>query len=297
VLHDFDLNLLIYLDALICEQSVTKAAALVHITQPSMSLALTRLRNHFRDELLVSIGRNMVLTPLAQSLAAPVRELVLKAQLVSATVGQFEPAVSTRKFTVAASDYAIEILLNTILAGMAQEAAGVRIEMQPIYVLEQRMDPPDLIIAPLERKLPQDLQREPLWQDTWTCIVWSENRLVGDELSKNTYEQLGHVYFNSDEQITSQTDITRQIEVYVPEMSMAPKAIRATNRIATVATRLAHISAEQCSLRLLKPPIEFSPITEYMHWHRFQEHDLGAIWLRNYIRAATSNMQELPNCE
>src|SRR5208283_1496442 len=121
VLHDFDLNLLIYLDALICEQSVTKAAALVHITQPSMSLALTRLRNHFRDELLVSIGRNMVLTPLAQSLAAPVRELVLKAQLVSATVGQFEPAVSTRKFTVAASDYAIEILLNTILAGMAQE--------------------------------------------------------------------------------------------------------------------------------------------------------------------------------
>jgi DNA-binding transcriptional LysR family regulator len=297
MLHDFDLNLLVYLDALISEQSVSKAADRVHITQPSMSLALTRLRKHFGDQLLVSIGRNMTLTPLARSLAVPVREAVMKVQLVSTTVAEFDPARSTRTFSIATSDYVMCVLLKTLLPCLSTEAPGIRIEMRPLYILDQRKDvePPDLIIAPKDGHVPQDLRSERLWLDTWTCIVWSENRLVGDELTVQKYTELGHVLSGADEHITSGPEIVRRMEVHAHEMCLVPQAVMETNRIATVATRLAQVYAKQCSLRLFRPPIEFPPLSEYMFWHPSQHHEPGTTWLRNRVKMATVQLSPLPH--
>jgi DNA-binding transcriptional LysR family regulator len=81
--HDFDLNLLVYLDALLTEVSVSRAADRVNITQPTMSVALARLREHFKDELLVAVGKRMILTPLAESLVTPVRNILVQVQLSS----------------------------------------------------------------------------------------------------------------------------------------------------------------------------------------------------------------------
>ena len=68
-----DLNLIVYLDALLAERSVSRAAERVHISQSAMSDALARLRDYFQDKLFVQVGRSMVPTPLAQSMAQPVR--------------------------------------------------------------------------------------------------------------------------------------------------------------------------------------------------------------------------------
>ena len=48
----FDLNLLVALDALLTERSVTRAAARVGLGQSAMSHNLARLRTLFGDELL-----------------------------------------------------------------------------------------------------------------------------------------------------------------------------------------------------------------------------------------------------
>ena len=290
MLHDFDLNLLVYLDALIREQSVTKAAARAHITQPSMSLALTRLRKHFGDQLLISIGRNMALTPLARSLAGPVREAVLKVQAVSTTVAEFDPAQSTRTFSIGTSDYVMCVLLKTLLPYLSIEAPGIAIEMRPLYVLDQRksVEPPDLIIAPKDGNLPQDLQSERLWLDTWTCIVWSQNSLVGNELTVQKYTELGHVLSGADEHLSCGPEIVRRMEVHVHQMSLVAQAIIGTNRIATLATRLAQLFAKQYSLRLFRPPVEFPPLSEYMFWHPTQHLEPGIAWLRNCVRAVTA---------
>jgi LysR family transcriptional regulator, nod-box dependent transcriptional activator len=70
-LHQFDLNLLVALDALLTERNVTQAGTRLNLSQSAMSGALARLRTLLEDELLVPVGRRMVLTPLARSSSSP----------------------------------------------------------------------------------------------------------------------------------------------------------------------------------------------------------------------------------
>ncbi len=103
-LRGLDLNLLVALDVLIDERNVTRAADRLNLSQSGMSTALARLRNFFDDQLLVPLGRKMVLTPLAQTLVDPVREIVLRTHTLIDTTPGFNPAIATRRFTIMCSD-------------------------------------------------------------------------------------------------------------------------------------------------------------------------------------------------
>ncbi|MDX9875356.1 MAG: LysR family transcriptional regulator, partial [Spongiibacteraceae bacterium] len=73
--NQLNLNLLVALDVLLEEQSITRAAERLHMTQSAASGVLARLRDYFQDELLVQVGRKMVPTPYARELAEPVRQI------------------------------------------------------------------------------------------------------------------------------------------------------------------------------------------------------------------------------
>ena len=94
-----DLNLLVALDALLAEKSVSRAGARLHLSQSATSGALARLREAFHDTLLVQVGRNMTLTPLAEGLVVPVRNSSRKPRQPA-----FDPASSTRRFRLVMSD-------------------------------------------------------------------------------------------------------------------------------------------------------------------------------------------------
>jgi LysR family transcriptional regulator, nod-box dependent transcriptional activator len=263
-----------------------------------MSLALNRLRKYFGDELLVSVGgRGMVLTPLAQSLIEPVAEVLLRLLSISDTkVGSFDPATATRKFSLMASCYVIDLLLEFVIAKLCKEAPEIHFEIHPL-VWENRQKirraEIDMLIGP-EIIIFPDLPHESIWEDTNACIVWSKNRLVGDELTLEQYLELGHVFSNLDitcfEEYARGFGLMRKMEIYVPEMSTVPRAIEGTNRIATIHTRHAQLYAKKFSLRLLKPPIEFAPVKEYIQWHPSQDHDLGMAWFKSCLKAATASM-------
>src|SRR5687767_5141559 len=101
-----DLNLLVALDVLIEERSVSVAANRLFLSQPALSGALNRLREYFNDELLVQSGRQMILTPKAEELRAPVREALMFIRSRITTPSDFDPATAQRKFILVASDYA-----------------------------------------------------------------------------------------------------------------------------------------------------------------------------------------------
>src|ERR671913_559083 len=114
-LHGFDLNLLVALDALLSERSVTNAGRRVHLSQSAMSGVLARLRRAFNDDLLVPGRGGMTLTPRAQALVEPVSAILRDIEHTLSTHVRFEAASSRRMFTVAASDYAITVLLTPML--------------------------------------------------------------------------------------------------------------------------------------------------------------------------------------
>src|SRR5471032_1661194 len=107
-----DLNLLVALDALLDERKITRAAERLSLSQSAISGMLARLREYFDDELLVPVGRNLELTPLARELVTPVRNVLLQIQTVVAINPEFDPATASRHFKIASSDYVIGIFLR-----------------------------------------------------------------------------------------------------------------------------------------------------------------------------------------
>ena len=107
----FDLNHLVALDSLLREQSVSRAASKLHVTQSTMSGVLSRLREQFDDRLLVQVGRRMVPTTMGAALARPLRDLILQIQAAIDTSLEFDPSTAARHFKMIASDYVSGVLL------------------------------------------------------------------------------------------------------------------------------------------------------------------------------------------
>jgi len=298
-LHRFDLNLLVTLDALLTEKNVTHAGRRMNLSQPAMSGALARLRTLFKDDLLVPVGRRMVLTPLAEDLMQPVRNVLLQIQATIADKPQFDPSTSNRHFSIAVSDYVTSVLMVDFLCKSKTTSPGITFELRRRgrrAIDDLECGKLDLLITP--EVYGSDLHpQEPLFEDTHSCIAWNKNRKVGTTISLDHYLQLGHVFvhgeevgaLNYDERVLRSLNHKRRVEVLVSDFDLVPELIVGTDRIATVATRLAQKYARVLPIKLLPVPIDIPPIVEVLQWHRAHDHDPAHLWLRGELRAAAGD--------
>ncbi len=166
--EQLDLNLLVALDALLTERSITAAGVRVHLTQSAMSRALSRLREFFGDELLTQVGRKMVPTPLGESLAEPVRQILLQIKATIHATPGFDPSTSTRQFSVMMPDYVDTVLIGEVLRRAEKAAPRVRFDLvsndvsSPTEALE-RADV-DLLIMPSDYLSGETSERRPLYR-------------------------------------------------------------------------------------------------------------------------------------
>jgi DNA-binding transcriptional LysR family regulator len=301
-LHRFDLNLLVTLDALLSERNVTRAGQRMNLSQSAMSGTLGRLREFFQDELLVPMGRTMVLTPLAQDLVLPVRDVLLQVQSTIATKPRFDPATSTRHLSIAVSDYVTRVLMVDFLRDLQCQAPSITFELRPVgkratEALES--GELDLLIAP-ELFASSVHPKELLFEDTHTCIAWNGNREVGAAITVEQYLTLGHVIVhvgdigsaNYDERMLRAQNHRRHVEVVVPSFDMAPHLVIGTERIATVPTMLARKYAGLLPIKLLRVPVEISPMIEVLQWHRAHDRDPAHLWLRSQLKARVARFDE-----
>lgn len=287
-----DLNLLVALDALLSEKSITRASRRLNLSQSATSGVLARLRDYFKDELLVQVGRNLVLTPLAASLVEPVRDVLLQIQRTIEIKPEFDPASATREFRIFASDFASTVLLGEFGRRISADAPGISIEISattstPAEQLER--GEVELVILP-SKFLSETQPTALLFEETYTCIVWTGNQLVGDSLSLDQYMQLGHVSSRFGTSLTSfeesflkDSGYDRRIEVSTTNFTSIPHFVIGTNRIATMHTRLARMLACYYPIRLLAPPIAFPRLEMCMQWNRFLDRDPSHIWLRRML--------------
>jgi DNA-binding transcriptional LysR family regulator len=233
-LHRFDLNLLVTLDALLSERNVTRAGLRMNLSQSAMSGALGRLREFFQDELLVPMGRTMVLTPLAHDLMQPVRDVLLQVQSTIATKPQFDPATSTRHISVAVSDYVTSVLMADFLRDLQCQSPSITFELRPVgkrAAEDLESGELDLLIAPEMFASPVH-PKEVLFEDTHTCIAWNKSKRVGATISVEQYLTLSHVIVhvgeigsaNYDERMLRAANHKRHVEVITPSFDLARAA-------------------------------------------------------------------------
>lgn len=298
-LRGFDLNLLVALDALLAEKSVTHAGRRIHLSQSAMSGVLARLRHSLNDKLLVSSRGGMTLTPLAESLVGPVRSILEQVHRTIIVNVPFDRETSRRVFTIAASDYAVTVLLTDALRQISRDAPGVTVVIIPLreHTPESEDLGLDLVILPKAYAPPSSLH-EVLFEDTFTVIVWNEHSSVSDTIHPDQYRRLPHAVvsfsddtrINHDERLGEQAGFELRAQVVAPSYHALPALIVGTDRIATIQTRLAGKLAASYPIRIVPPPLPLPVLEEAMMWYPRLDRDAGHAWLRGVLRETAATL-------
>jgi len=242
----------------------------------------------------------MVLTPLAESLVQPVRSCLMQIQHTVTSKASFNPGASDRKFCLALSDYVTAVLMPQAMQEAALEAPGIRFELVRLDEnIEQKLEKGgiDFFVRPSVHSL-RTHPKEPLFEDTHTCVVWRNNSTIGDRISLNQFIEMGHiaVHFGTaqaifEEWFATQHGEIRKIEVVTQDFEAACRLVVGTNRIATVMSRIAQLCAEYLPLKLIRPPFAIPKVTHCLQWHRYQDQDPGHIWLRRLLKQTANRLQ------
>lgn len=286
-----DLNLLIALRALLTERNVTRAGEALHVSQSAMSGILARLRDYFDDPLIVPIGRKMALTPLGEDLVDKVHDVLMRIDTTLTSRPQFDPSTSKRRFSIVASDYVTQVLMAEVVQQIYREAPGIGLDFrQPSdnVLAELEAGEVDFVINP-ERYALDHQGYATLFTDSYHALVDRENARVGNVLTLDQYQALGHVAFLSNgvpffESWFSKTHgNSRSIEVVANGFGALPLLVRGTPRVATVHTRLALQMSRELPLRMVWLDFAKPKLVETLQWHRLRNDDQGLQWLRTKI--------------
>jgi len=296
-----DLNLLVALDALLTERSVSLAAERLCLSQSATSSALGRLREYFGDELMVVRGRSMVLTARAEELIEPVRAVLDQISTTIAVAPEFDPLTSDRQIRIMASDYATEVLLAEVLRDMKSLAPDMRFEIQPMIdhppeALDRNMI--DLLLT-LDTSLGADHPSRILFEDDHVVIGWDQNPAMQEPMTRELYFSLGHVTCRFgktrvpafEDSFMRRMKQQRHVEVIAPSFLSVTGLVLGTQRIATMHRRLARHFARFAPLVLRELPFFVPPIREAVQWHIASNNDAGLRWVieRIALVAAESN--------
>src|SRR5437773_838371 len=268
-----DLNLLVALDALLTELSITKAAERLNLSPSATSNALARLREYFDDELLVQVGRRMEPTPRAQGLQEAVRDVLVRVDSTIAIQPQFEPSKSDRVFRIFVSDYTQMVFVRHVLALASLERGEA-----------------DLLIIP-RGFLSPDHPQETLYTEDFVCVVWRDGALARGELTFERYLAAGHVVMQPpgnagdsfEAWFVKRYGVTRRVAVTSYGFTALPVMVVGTDLIATVHARLAHALRAAWPIELRTPPLPITSMEQGLQWHKYRTQDPGLVWLRGLL--------------
>ncbi len=299
-LGQIDLNLLVVLDALLRERNVTRAAESLHLSQPATSTALARLRRTLGDDLLVKQGRYLVLTPRAESLIDPVREVLATIEQTIVRPPVFDPTTDTRRFSVVGSDYVAVTLVRPLAARLSGLTAGLRLDAAPVggrYVDALQRDEVDVAVLPDrivdERALPE-CSRMPVLTDRFVGAVWTGHPRAGARLTADLLSGSPYLAYSVEERrsiVEDELDAagwTRRVAATASGFVTMPFMMAGTDLVALLPERLARRVAAAADIRLLEPDLALEPLRQSAFWHARRDRDPGHVWLREQLAAVAA---------
>lgn len=306
---DLNLNLLVQLDALLSERSVTRAAARLGLTQPTVSAALARLRRHFNDPLLERRGNSYDLTHLAAQLKPLTTAAVESSQRVFAASHRFNPAESDRQFVIAGADRWMETLGSSVVKMAASEDARVTFHFQTIGGdslgrPEELLRSIDGILAP--RGTMSGFPVLDLLEVEWVTIAWTENPHIDEEMTVSHLNELEWVVATGPQAPRQRSGSTaslamRQLELvgFTPKVAVHVESFLAiygfivgTERIALVHRDIAERMAAVYDVTIYTCPFDVPTMMQAFWWHPTHTNDPGHRWLRRLLRVAGDSVAE-----
>ena len=291
-ISDPDLNLLVALRALLEEANVTRAGERIGMGQSTMSSALARLRTVFQDELLVRIGRDYELTPLAHQLLPQVQ---LTLPLIAQSLGQEEPFVaslSNRRFSIQLTDYA-GIELQSLLALIVAAGDGLTIDLLSLPNVPTDADRDllshDFVVAVPGIGIEGDSME--LFRDEYVVVADEHHPAVAsgsisiDDFLTNPHIRcdFGRAHLTPTERRMRELDLRPEVRVTTTTLLPVPSIIEGTDLLGVVPKRLvAHSGAAVVAVPTPFPTVE---LVERLWWHPAHTHDQAHSWFREMVGA------------
>ncbi|MFC0062676.1 LysR family transcriptional regulator [Umezawaea endophytica] len=295
-----DANLAVALDALLTEQSVTRAAARLHTSPAAMSRVLARLRRVLQDPLLVRAGQEMVPTPRAEELRDEAAAVVRALGALLAPSGGIDPAALRRTFTVQAADVVGAALAPGLLALARRQAPGVSLR---VLAEEWEAGPAlregrvDLEIGVIDHVDPETRVEE-LVTLRMAAGVPAAHPLAGRTPTPADLAAAEHVAVSRRGRFTGPLDaalaeqgLSRRVGVVLSGHLAAMALAAVEDVVCLVPTALPGEppsplgdAARSLGLSLLDIPLPLPPLVIGMAWHPRHTADGAHQWLRGAVR-------------
>ena len=302
-MHSLDLNLVAALEALLDERHVTRAGDRLRLSQSAMSGILRRLRSFFGDEILVRSGRELILTPFAESLIPLVREARQSTDRLLSYGAEFQPETSSRTFSIAASDFAQAATAPSLAVLLSDVAPHVRVNFVP-HPPELLREPQvtllkyDLIILPAPFLAAYSRTSEVLFEDTFSCVISASHPAARDgalslaDLARipTVSTSAGHTHpdawtLGGAQLSRSDVDLAHPTIDVSSYLAVIP-ILRAGGHWALLPSRLAAAECSGSDWLVFEPPFDTEPFAEAVFWHASRSRDPELAWLRQTLRAA-----------
>ncbi|MFK8018705.1 MAG: LysR family transcriptional regulator [Pseudomonadales bacterium] len=310
IIAKMDLNLLVYLDVLLRERNVTRAAEQLNITQPALSNGLKRLRAMLNDPLLVRTSTGMEPTERALEIQPELRVLLGKAEHILQSKEEFNASHSQEVFRIMASDYAESTLLPQVLSELRSRAPDIVVDI---------LTPSDVVFEDIEHgridmainrfdEMPQSFHQVPIWEDSFSCVMSSLNPVhhnwnlqsylagrhiwvsktgmgIGVGMSPERAQRLGWV-----DEALARIGERRTISVFTRHYQAAGLLAQQQDLIATLPSRAARLHSGNKDVVILDPPFEIPAMSLQMAWGPLLQHNAGHQWLRKLIVDCASRL-------
>ncbi|MQY02006.1 LysR family transcriptional regulator [Actinomadura macrotermitis] len=288
-----DLNLLVALDALLEEGSVTGAADRLHLSGPAMSRTLGRIRKALGDPVLVRSGRAMAPTPRALAIRAEVHELVQRAHGLFASAEELDPASLTGSFTLQAEEGTVATIGGRLLEWVSREAPGVTLRFLgegPLDDHRLRRDTVDLELGVIDRRSPET-RIEPLPEDRMVTVVRPGHPLAEGRATLSDWAASSQLVFSRRGRLTGPVDellaglgLSRRTIGSAPTVTASLLIAMETDLVAFAAGRMHRGLIERLGLIALPVPLELPPLRYALAWHARYDADAAHAWLRRLVR-------------
>jgi DNA-binding transcriptional LysR family regulator len=304
---EFDLNLLTVLDTLIAERNVTRTGHQLSRSQPAISNSLHRLRDLLRDDLLVRGPDGLILTPRAEAIREPLREIMT---LIDANILQeatFDPGLAAGVYRISMPDRLALAVVPPLMARFKKMAPAIDLHLMTadrrhaLDLLEQ--DHVDLALGWFDEK-PRNTNSEFLGDEELYCVFRKGHPIAKFRTNKSKAKagidrilSYPHLIVSATggrsaifDDLLARYNLRRHAHVSVSNYTAVPHLLNQSDMIAVLTKSPSDVLERSFGLMKFRVPFEVGKIATNMIWHSRNERDGKHAWLRKQIKAIYTSL-------
>jgi len=288
-----DLGLLLALDALLDEESVSLAANRLGISQPAMSAQLKRLRHLFNDPLLTPSGRRLVATSRALSLQDDLKRHLQDLDALVRENNAFDSSTTRKTFRVTGTDYVHAVLAAKLEARFRSRAPNARLALLSFdpKTLWPALEDDKTDIALVTGMALPDAKAQSAIEEDFRVIQRKGHPRGKRKMTLSAFCAAPHIlvspegggFVGAADKVLAAMGRSRTVTVSLPSFLLAPPLVARSDALCLLPRRIADLHAD--AVDAFDPPFPSPTFRVDMLWHPRRQNDPAHIWFRGEVKA------------